>query len=296
MVPLLNIALLLGADPNKPHPHTGILDPFTPGPPPALSASEAAGLKAGKPVQKSVEMPNGTGGRALAVFDIPAPPEVVWGCINDIKNYPRMVPGVAETEIYDSSSLGGGGKLTRAKYTLAMLGYRVSYYLDLKYEPRLNSMTFRLDYTRFSDVDDTTGYWHVAPLAGPEGAAHSRVSYMAAMMLRGWWPKSVTDFLLATTLGRATAWVGTEAAARQSAGGVTPSGPRCRMKWLPFPRRKCSPPPPPPPPPTPPTPLEALAASIDLELVGLSFGVAWLLMLCVVHLDGGQYGPGQPTG
>ena len=39
------------------------------------------------------------------------------------------------------------------------------------------------------------------------------------MMLRGWWPKSVTDFLLATTLGRATAWVGTEAIARHAAKG-----------------------------------------------------------------------------
>ena len=163
------VSLLLGVDPKKPHPHTGIIDPFQPGPPPALSSSEAAGLNAGKPVQKSVEMPNGTGGRALAVFDIPAPPDVVWDCINDIKNYPKMVPGVAETQIYDTGSLRGGGTMTRAKYTLALLGYRISYYLDLKYEPRLNSMTFRLDYTRLSDIDDTTGYWHVAPIAGPGG-------------------------------------------------------------------------------------------------------------------------------
>ena len=169
MILMCMVSLLLGADPKKPHPHTGILEPFQPGPPPALSSSEAAGLKAGKPVAKSVEMPNGTGGRALAVFDVAAPPEVIWECINDLKSYPRMVPGVAETQIYDTGSLRGGGTLTRAKYTLALLGYRISYYLDLKYEPRLNSMTFHLDYTRLSDIDDTIGYWHVAPIAGPAG-------------------------------------------------------------------------------------------------------------------------------
>jgi len=285
MLVSLALVTLLGADPNKPHPHTGVLDPFTAGPPPALSASEAAGLKAGKPVQKSVEMPNGTGGRALAVFDVAAPPEVVWSCINDIKNYPKMVPGVAETQIYDVS-----GQVTRAKYTLALLGYKVSYFLELKFQPRLNSMTFHLDYTRFSDVEDTTGYWHVAPITGPDGAQHSRVSYMAAMMLRGWWPKSVTDFLLATTLGRATGWVGTEAVARHSNAGGAVSKPRCHWKWLPVPRRKCDPKPPPPPPPPPTSAFEELLDAIDWELLGYCIGAAPLLIIILLNFNRGQYG------
>lgn len=165
---MLLLVLFVGA--HKPHPHSGVLQPFTAGPPPHLSPSEAASLADGKPVMKSVEMEGGVGGRALAVFDVAAPPALVWQCINDIPAYPRMVPGVAATEVYDSSPLPHGGKLTRAKYTIALLGYRLSYYLDLKYEPKLSSMTFRLDYSRHSDIDDATGYWHVAPTGEGRGA------------------------------------------------------------------------------------------------------------------------------
>ena len=117
---------------------------------------------------------------------------------------------------------------------------------------------------------------------------------MAAMMLRGWWPKSVTDFLLATTLGRATAWVGTEAIARHAAkGGGGGASPRCRTKWLPFPRRKCDPPPPPSPPPPPPSPLAALCEQLDFELIAYAIGASPLLLIVLLSFDRGQYGPGQ---
>lgn len=54
----------------------------------------------------------------------------------------------------------------------------------------------RLDYSRLSDIDDTVGYWHV--VASGSG---SRVTYSAALLLKGWWPKPVIDMLLATSLG-----------------------------------------------------------------------------------------------
>ena len=123
----------------------------------------------------------------MAVFDVPAPPEVVWDCINDIKQYPKMVSGVTAVQIYDGpKSIGGGGTLTKAQYTLSFVGYKVSYYVELKYEPRLNSMTFHLDYSRNSDLDDTVGHWHVVAIDGPDGAVHSRISYSAALTLCGY--------------------------------------------------------------------------------------------------------------
>ena len=72
-----------------------------------------------------------------------------------------MVSGVSDTQIYESSKLSGGGSLTKAQFTLAMLGYKLTYYLVLRYEPRKQSMVFRLDYSRYSDLDDSVGYWHV---------------------------------------------------------------------------------------------------------------------------------------
>lgn len=237
---LLSAQAALAADASKPHPHTGTLEPFKPGPPPALTAAELSSLSAGKAVQKTVQMTGVQGARAIAVFDVPAPPKLVWECINDLKEYPRMVPGVSSMQIERTASLSGGGTQTLAKWTVAVLGYKLSYFLDLRYEPRHNTQSFRLDYSKFSDIDDTVGYWHVAPRVGPGGEAHSRVTYSAALTLRGWFPKSVIDFLMATTLGKATAWVTAESARRLPAGGGgrAASKRRCRWTWK---GRRCQP-------------------------------------------------------
>ena len=102
-------ALVLAAvgadDVSKPHEHTGKLEKFKFGPPPALSSAERASLAAGQTVSKTIPVPGGA--RALAVFDVPAPPALVWECINDLPNYPRMVPGVAATTVYGGASRGG---------------------------------------------------------------------------------------------------------------------------------------------------------------------------------------------
>jgi len=241
-------SLVLAADPNIPHEHKGTLDPFKNGPPAPLSSAELAQLNAGKSVQKIDELAGGKGARAVTVFDIAAPPATVWACILDLKNYPKMVPGVAAMEIYKAPSASGGTTTTLAKWTLALLGYRLSYYLETRYEPRSNSMTFRLDYSRNSDIDDTVGYWHVAPLNKADGSTHSRVTYSAALTLKGWFPKPVVDILFATTIGRATSWVGVEATKRFAAAGGSASGKAsCRRTWK---GKVCvSTPPLPPPPP-----------------------------------------------
>lgn len=51
---------------------------------------------------------------------------------------------------------------------------------------------FHLDYSRFSDLDDSVGYWHVEPRTAADGSDISRVTYSAALALRGWWPKAVS--------------------------------------------------------------------------------------------------------
>ena len=52
-------------------------------------------------------------------------------------------------------------------------------------------MTFHLDYSRRSDIDDTVGYWYVAP----EGRASCRVYYSCECKLRGWVPAPVYNML-----------------------------------------------------------------------------------------------------
>jgi hypothetical protein len=127
------------ADPKIPHIHQGALEPFKAGKPPAPSASEEAMLAAGKTVTKSVKLP-GQGGRAMAIFDVPAPPEVVWDCINDVASYPKMVSGVAEVSVYDGPRTSGGVTRTRARWTLSFLGYKVAYYNEMVYEPKVRAI------------------------------------------------------------------------------------------------------------------------------------------------------------
>ena len=260
-----------GADPNKPHIHKGSIEPFKPGPPPPLSAKDLATLNSGKPVQQTVEV-NGAG-RAMATFDVAAPPSLVWDCILDLKNYPRMVPGVSAVELYRGPTTSGGVTLTSAKWTLSMLGYRVSYFVETRYEPRLQSMTFRLDYSRESDLDDSVGYWHVAPLPQADGRMHSRVTYMAALGLRGYWPKAIIDILFATTLGKATAWVGVEASKRLATSGGAAVSTKCRWSWKRM-RKVCAPPSSPPSPEPPPGP-SLLRQALDACAVALS--VLWMI-------------------
>mmetsp|Transcript_35550 Transcript_35550/g.74663 ORF Transcript_35550/g.74663 Transcript_35550/m.74663 type:complete len:291 (+) Transcript_35550:83-955(+) len=266
------LAVVRAADSSTPHPHEGKLEPFRHGAPNDLTAAEKASVDAGNPVQKTVQFDEGVGARAVAVFHVDAPPDVVWSCITDIRQYPRMVPGVAETSVYGTSKTRSGGQHTLVKYTLALLGYRMTYFLDIWYEPKQNSMTFRMDYTRLSDLDDTIGYWHVEPTD-----TGSRVTYSAALILRGWWPKPVVNMLLSTSLGRATSWVGIEAAKRLTAsGGATGSATTgCKWSWRKF-RRVCPPPPPPPPPPT----------STNTEVYGIAIGLSLVLVLVSAAMYG----------
>lgn len=139
-------------DVSRPHDHQGKLDKFKLGPPAPLSASERAVVESGKTLSKTVPVDGGA--RALATFDVQAPPAVVWDCIKDLGAYPRMVPGVADTKIYGTSSRGGV-KQTYVTWTLKLMGYSVRYHLDFKYSPSLSSAAFSLDYRRLSDIDDT---------------------------------------------------------------------------------------------------------------------------------------------
>ena len=113
------------ADPNVPHIHKGALEPFKQGPlKPGPTPSEEAQLAAGKTVMKSIRLP-GQGGRAVAIFDVPVPPSIVWDGINDITSYPKMVSGVSSVQIYSGPSTSSGVTRTKAKWTLSFLGYKV---------------------------------------------------------------------------------------------------------------------------------------------------------------------------
>ena len=187
------------ADANQPHPHQGVLPKFTGNPPvPALSESDLATLAQGKAVMKQVK--SDTGGRGTAFQDVNATPEKIWGKITNLAMYPTWVDGVSLCEVYKTS-----GSEIDARFIIGAMGMKVEYFVKHSYHPDLGYMTWTLDYSRLSDLDDSVGFWHVEALADKPG--WSRVVYSVQVKLNGWVPGFIEDMLANSGLTKATAWV-----------------------------------------------------------------------------------------
>lgn len=195
----------VAADPNAAHPHQGVLTPYpTPPTKPSLSADELSTLASGDVVRKQTQ--GDSGGRGIAVQDIHATPDVIWARILDYGSYPTMVEGVLECEVYER-----GPNDIKARFKVGAMGSRVEYFIDHEVRTDANWMTWRLDYTKESDLDDSVGYWLIEPLADRPG--YSRVYYSVAVQMRGWVPGFIESMIARKGLTQATEWVKRESEA-----------------------------------------------------------------------------------
>jgi len=197
----------LAADPNRPHPHRGKLEPFVGAPPRLeLDAADRARLAKGEPVLKQVE--SRSGGRGMLVQDIHAAPQTIWNRIGDFRAYPRMVKHVRECEPYFEH-----GDDVRVRFVISVLGLHYEYYVHHVFHPQRGWVTWTLDYTRESDLDDSVGYWAVKALSEKPG--WSRLFYSIDMRTRGWMPGFLRHMIAGEGLRDATRWVKREAEAEQ---------------------------------------------------------------------------------
>lgn len=204
-----------GADPDEPHPHQGIVRPFAGAPPRAtLTPAEETQLAAGEAVL--VTLPGDAGGRGTAVRDIDAAPDVVWSRIGAFGDYPDMVPRMTESEVYFRQ-----GPDVRVRMVLKVLGFRYEYFIRHDFRPEEGYITWTLDYSRFSDLDESVGYWAVIPHPAKQG--HSRVFYSIEMKTRGWMPGFLRGMIARQGLEEATGWVKRESESSQLAD--SPTGP-----------------------------------------------------------------------
>ena len=188
----------LAADPNKPHGHQGVAERFTAPTPSALTAAEKAQLEKGEPVRKQVK--HATGGRGIAIMDVNASPDKVWKVILDYSGYPNWIENLESTSVY---AQGAGHHKVQFNLSVAMMD--ITYYIDHHHQPDKGYLTWHLDYTRESDIDDSTGYWLVYPTPGYEG--WTRVEYTVDLRLKGWVPGIVENMLAKKGLVMATSWV-----------------------------------------------------------------------------------------
>lgn len=189
----------VAADATKPHPHSGSLPKVVGVPTPQpLSPAEEATLTTGEPVYHQIKYPGGDGGQGVAIFDVHATPETVWKTISNFAGYPGMVDQVEKCEVYRRE-----GDQIFARFVLETLD--VEYFIQHTYRPAEGYMSWHLDYSRQSDLDDSVGYWLVRPAPGRAG--YTRVDYTVGLRVTGWVPTWIQDMVAKTGLEQATTWV-----------------------------------------------------------------------------------------
>jgi hypothetical protein len=194
------------ADRNAPHDHQGVIPPYE-GAPPAmeLSSEQRSDLDRGKPVMVQVQDSRG-GGRGMCIQDVAAPPDTVWSRITSYSDYPKWVGPVSECANYEVAD-----DHIKTRFVLKGLGFRLEYFIDHTYRPDQGFMTWTLDYSRKSDLDDSVGYWFVEPHPATDG--WTRLYYSVDVRMKGRVPKFVQDLVTKKGLKEATAWVKRESEA-----------------------------------------------------------------------------------
>ena len=186
------------ADPNKPHPHQGIATKFGKPTKTQLTAAEVQSIKSGKPILKQVKQANG--GRGIAVMDVNASQEKVWGVITNYKNYPTYIPELKSASNYQQTE-----QHAYTKFILSSMMMTIEYYVKHNLYKDEGYVTWTLDYSRESDLDDSTGCWFMYP--SPDNPGHTRVEYTIDVRVSGWVPQFVQDILAERGLRDATKWV-----------------------------------------------------------------------------------------
>ena len=201
----LFLSVAQAADPNKPHPHNGVATKFTNPQKASLTSTDVQQLASGKPVFKQVRA--GNGGRGIAVFDVQASEQTVWGVISSFEKYPVWIDGLAKCDVYKKD-----GNTIYADFVISTWGVEVQYYIEHDYAPEKGYLTWALDYSRESDLDDSTGYWLVYP--SPIDPTKTRVEYSVDLRIKGWVPTFIQTMLAESGVEDATTWVKREAEKR----------------------------------------------------------------------------------
>ena len=186
------------ADPNKPHPHQGKATVFTNPQKTTLTASEVTQIKSGTPILKQVQQ--GNGGRGIAIMDLNATPEAIWNVVTDYHNYPTHIPDLKSTKNYSVSD-----SHVYTHFVLSSMMMTVEYYVKHNLNKEKGYVTWTLDYTRHSDLDDSTGYWYMYP--SPDNQGKTRLEYTIDVRVSGWVPKFIQTALAERGLKDATKWV-----------------------------------------------------------------------------------------
>lgn len=216
------------ASDKKPHGHQGVLEPYSGKPlPMKLTSDQKKKLDKGEAVLYNER--SGKSGRGVVIQDVNASIPITMSKIQDLGNYPKMVPNVKKVNIYHTQKFFNGTSKTGAKFDVGVMGIGFSYFLLLTHEPKYNTLTWTLDYSKNSDLDDNCGHWQLTNHPSKKG--WTRILYSTKIKLFNWIPEFVVKFLTGKALTEATSWVKRESEAEQAKNGGD-GGPSYMPSWM----------------------------------------------------------------
>jgi ribosome-associated toxin RatA of RatAB toxin-antitoxin module len=176
-----------------------------------LTAAEQAKLAEGKPVLRQSQ--SAEGGTGVAVQEIAAPAEAVWETILNYPRYKDWVENVVSCTVYRKE-----GTTLYLDMQTSILGIRSGMYTRNVVRKDQGYMSWTLDYSRKSDVNDIVGYWRLETLSAEP--PRTRLEYSTQLMVSGV-PSFLVSYLTRDSLVEGTAWVKkqAEAAWSQRSGG-----------------------------------------------------------------------------
>jgi len=204
------------ASESKPHHHQGLLQPYS-GKHISYEISKKDVEKLAKGGYVTQLTREGKSGRGVIIQDVDAPPHVVMDRIRDLKNYHKLVPNLKSIKDIVVEKEDDGSEVIFSKWNVGVSMVGFTYFLKLKYNAFYNTLTWTLDYSKASDLDDNTGFWQCLPhpTRGPEC---SRVVYSTEVKMFNWVPEFVVTFMTKTALISSTAWVKKESEKVQKTG------------------------------------------------------------------------------
>ncbi len=199
-VVLFSLGLADAADPDLPHPHRGVLEPYELEPIGiALSAEQREKLAEGEVVHMTIKKED-KGGTGIGVVDISTSPDVVWSRIMGFDHYAEWVGPVKFCDTYTQA-----GDTVRTHTKVKGFLYKYEYYLINVYWPEHDLMLWTLDYDRKSDFDDCVGAWYVE--LHPEREGWSRAWFSSDLKLNSPIPGFLMKIIKKKGIKDAVSWV-----------------------------------------------------------------------------------------
>lgn len=210
LVPLMSFA----ADPTKPHSHQGKVKAYSGEPPKiTLSPEQLKKIDAGETAYTQTSKDNG--GNAVAVFKVDAPVATVRKIIADFGSYKEWIPSLKGLKIYkedkDAHKYWAEFNIEVTKFFVTT---QYTYYIEHTFPLEAKGWgTWKLDYSRLSDLDESVGFWRVDPV--DDNPKQSLVFYSVDLRIGGLL-NLIKGIIIDEGLKEATQWVKKAAAVRMA--------------------------------------------------------------------------------